>query len=218
MHAPLPTGTTTPEPGSPLEPRKHNIIGKPFRNGNHSPLACTKANTDERPTKLRTYDIVVRDTPDPRRKIGILSMKPDTPSHIMINVKPLHAIITSHVGLVTVARSLATRKPTPRWHRNTNNLPTIWYEFDGMRSHPPSICVINKLNIVYDHRLHLYWLEVFLGNNSMLYNICLCHVGLIFLDIFVFCFVCRQWHHTSNYFSSVNIIAVDDLSTQGTRA
>ena len=120
MHAPLPTGTTTPEPGSPLEPRKHNIIGKPIRNGNHSPLACTTANTDERPTKLRTYDIVVRDTPDPRRKIGILSMKPDTPSHIMINVKPLHAIITSHVGLVTVARSLATRKPTPRWHRNTN--------------------------------------------------------------------------------------------------
>ena len=107
----------------------------------------------------------------------------------MMNVKPLHAIITSHVGLVMVARSLATRKPTPRWHRNTNyviyatmrsvlnrqhkehkpirsltsketttrllhhgkhrnwwtpprnsnNLPTIWYEFDGMRSHPPSI-------------------------------------------------------------------------------
>ena len=54
MHPPLPMGTTNPEPGSPLEPRKHNIIGKPIRNGNHSPLACTTANTDERPIKYRT--------------------------------------------------------------------------------------------------------------------------------------------------------------------
>ena len=71
---------------------------------------------------------------------------------------------------------------------------------------------------MYDHRLHLYWLEVFLWNDRLLYSICLCHVGLIVLDIFVFCFVCQQWHNTSNHFSSVNIIAADDLSTQGNRA
>ena len=75
----LPTGTTTLESGFPLEPLKHNITGKPIRNGNHSRLACASANTDECPIKHRTYDIIVSDTPNPRKKIGILSNKPDTP-------------------------------------------------------------------------------------------------------------------------------------------
>ena len=113
-------GDNHPRNRFPIATQKTQHHRQAHQNGNHSPLAYTSANTDVRPTKHRTYDIVVRDTPDPRRKIGILSMKPDTPSHIMINVKPLHAIIISHVGLVTVARSLATRKPTPKWHRNMN--------------------------------------------------------------------------------------------------
>ena len=164
-------------------------------------LACTTANTDERSIKHRTYDIVVNDTPDPRRKIGILSMKPDTPSHIIINVKPLHAIITSrcrtghgckvighkethdkrtqkyelwniyratHQSLNATTRSVLSRQHKEQKHilfptlketttrllhhgkhrnwwtspRNSNNLPTIWYEYDGMRSHPPSLYII----------------------------------------------------------------------------
>ena len=115
----------------PIATRKQNITGEPIINGNHGPLTCTTAKADERkknPTKKHsTYDNVVRDTPDPRRKIAILPMEPDTPSPIIMNVKPLYAIIPSHDGLVVVARSLATRKPMSKWHRNTNYLISIMW-------------------------------------------------------------------------------------------
>ena len=64
-----------------------------------------------------------------------------------------------------------------------------------------TICIsmLETIEYWYDHRLHVYWLEVFPWNYRI-YIICPCRAGLIFLDMFVFCFVCQKWHNTRNIF------------------